>query len=462
MLLSALGEADSPSSYQEHDPTNLHPVGLGMLVVLGILTVLVPRRYAVLPTLALACFVSPAQRLVIATLDFNLVRLMVVFAWLRLLVRGEYAAFRWRTLDKLLLAWAGVGVLTYSLLHGTVGALVNRLGLTYDFVGLYLFFRCVIRSWKDVDHLVRFAGILMVPVALAFLNERLTGRNPFSFMGGVPEVTMVREGRLRCQGPFPHAILAGCFFVTLLPLIIGGWWHRGLSRTRTVLTAGLVVMIIVLTSSATPLMGVAGGMLALAAYPLRHHLRTVRWGVVVLLLALHLVMEAPVWHLISRIDPVGGSSGYHRYLLIDRFIANMGEWWLIGVESTAHWGPYMGDTANQYVLEGVRGGWIRLILFVAILAVGFREAGNIIRISRGDHRLHARAWALGTALMVQATVFIGISITYSQQNTILFTLTLATLASLSQSMTRQLRRARARARERAARRPLVLSGAAGT
>ena len=38
-------------------------------------------------------------------------------------------------------------------------------------------------------------------------------------MGGVPEITVVREGRLRCQGAFAHPILAGCFWAEQLPLI---------------------------------------------------------------------------------------------------------------------------------------------------------------------------------------------------------------------------------------------------
>ena len=437
MLLAALSAPEAAAGY--HDQTNLHPVGLLMVFLLGVATLVVPRKHAVLPTLLLACFVSPAQRLVVASLDFNLVRLMVMFAWIRLLARGEYAHLRWTTLDKLLVAWAGFGAVTYCLLHGSMGALINRLGRAYDFVGMYLFFRCVVRSWQDVDHLVRALGLLIVPVAFAFLAERLTGRNLFASMGGVPELTKVREGRLRCQGPFPHAILAGSFFVTLLPLIISGWWDRRQSKLRTGTTIGLVLLIIGLTSSATPLMGVSGGMLALVAYPFRRSLRSVRWSVAAVLITLHLVMQAPVWHLISRVDLVGGSSGYHRYMLIDRFIANFGEWMVLGVKSTEHWGPYMRDMANQYVVEGVRGGMLRLVLFLAVLGVGFREAGRVIKYARADKARHARAWALGTTLMVQVTIFFGIAISYSQQNTILFTLTLAMIAGLSQSATRQAR-----------------------
>jgi len=85
---------------------------------------------------------------------------------------------------------------------------------------------------------------------------------------------------------------------------------------------------------------------------------------------------------------------------------------------------------------------LRLALFLAVLGVGFREAGRAIKYARPNKARHTRAWALGTTLMVQVTIFFGIAITYSQQNTILFTLTLAMIAGVSQSATREARHAR--------------------
>ena len=43
-------------------------------------------------------------------------------------------------------------------------------------------------------------------------------------------------------------------------------------------------------------------------------------------------MKAPVWALIQRIDIVGGSSGWHRYELIDQCIKHFSDWWLMGVK----------------------------------------------------------------------------------------------------------------------------------
>ena len=45
---------------------------------------------------------------------------------------------------------------------------------------------------------------------------------------------------------------------------------------------------------------------------------------------MHVLMKQPVWHLLSRVDVAGGSTGWHRYHLVDKFIENWREWWLLG------------------------------------------------------------------------------------------------------------------------------------
>jgi hypothetical protein len=45
--------------------TVLHPIGLAAVLVFGIAMCLLPRRHAVWPVIAMACFVAPAQRIVV-------------------------------------------------------------------------------------------------------------------------------------------------------------------------------------------------------------------------------------------------------------------------------------------------------------------------------------------------------------------------------------------------------------
>src|SRR5688500_14275639 len=194
-----------------HNQTTIHPLGAAMVVVLGGAMLAVPRRYAVWPMIVMACFVAPAQRVVIATLDFNLLRIMVVFGWIRLLTRGEATGFRWRTLDTLMVAFCMWRVIAGLMLRGTVQSLVWQLGQNFDAMGMYFLFRFLVRDWDDIYMVAKGLVYLVVPVALAFVFEHLTRRNIFAVFGGVPAITIVRDDRLRCQGAFAHPILAGCF-----------------------------------------------------------------------------------------------------------------------------------------------------------------------------------------------------------------------------------------------------------
>jgi len=149
-------------------------------------------------------------------------------------------------------------------------------------------------------------------------------------------------------------------------------------------------------------------------YPLRNYLRWVRWGLLLGVIALHMMMQAPVWHLLSRVNVVGGSTGRHRYLLIDAAIKNFDEWWLIGLTGdTSHWGTGLRDITNYYVAVGLGGGiWLLIMVFV-LIGFAFRSVGQGIggrNIRRADRML---AWGIGIALFMHCANFI--SVTYFGQ-----------------------------------------------
>ena len=122
---------------------------------------------------------------------------------------------------------------------------------------------------------------------------------------------MIREGRLRCQGAFSHPILAGCFWASVLPLMAATYWQRTVPKWLMMAGIASVFVIIGACASSTPVMGVLFGFLGAAMFPIRPWMRSIRWVMVLALLCLHMVMKAPVWHLISRVDVVSGSTGWH-------------------------------------------------------------------------------------------------------------------------------------------------------
>ena len=84
--------------------------------------------------------------------------------------------------------------------------------------------------------------------------------------------------------------------------------------------------------SSTAVLGIAAGFGALWLWRVRRSLAPIRWTIVAVLVGLNFAMKAPVWALIARINLTGGSSGYHRYQLIDQAIRRFGEWWLLGTK----------------------------------------------------------------------------------------------------------------------------------
>lgn len=414
--------------------TTVHPLGLLAVVILSLFLLLLPRRWSVLPLLIMACFISSAQRIVIVGADFDFLRIMVLFGVIRLLLHREYLSFVWKSLDTAMVFWIISSVMFYIIRENTLSAVVNRMGFAFDAFGMYFMFRCLIQNWMDIDHIIRGIILISIPLAAMFLLENLTGRNLFSIFGGVPEITRVREGRLRCQGAYSHAILAGCFWASLIPLIAATWWKSVRARTLTIISLCCAIVIVFCCASSTPVMGILSALIGGICFYLRYRMRFVRWMILSFLIALHIVMKGPVWSLVARISAVGGSTGWHRYKLINQTINHFNDWWFCGCSgyTVAGWGIHAGDVTNQYILVGVTGGAATLSIFVIIIVVAYREVGNLWR-SQVRNRYHlALAWSLGCSLFVHCINFIGVS--YFGQILVVWYLLLAMICSMAPTL----------------------------
>jgi len=409
--------------------TSVHWAGLTLTLTLAYALLLLPRRWATLSMLMLAALVPAGQRVIFLTLDFSFLRILLLFGWMRVTLRREVFSLRIHPLDLVVLASMAVGLSAFTLSRGSSTGLIFKLGATFDALGSYALFRCLIREWEDLECLASSIALISIPVALAFVVERATGRNLFSSLGGVPELTEVRGGRLRCQGAFGHPILAGCFWASAWPLALARLWGGGVGRMLALSCSFSVLTIIYLSASSTPVLAAGMVLLASLAYPLRRFFSALRWAALATLIGLQLVMNNAVWHLFTRVNVVGGSTGWHRYYLIDEAVKHFDEWWLVGTPSTDHWGRGLGDITNQFVLEAVQGGLFGLLLFVALAVLGFRAVGRLWRAAWPDSRKVALAWALGTSVLVQCVSFFGVA--FFDQTGMLWYLVLACIASLA-------------------------------
>lgn len=425
--------------------TMFHPLGLALTLAMGVCLLLVPRSRVVLPLVIVACLVPAAQRIVIAGLDWNMVRIVVLFGWARVLFRGETRGFRFSRIDVAFCVWIVLGIVFFSMRELTLNAFVNRLGGAFDGIGVYFLFRIALRQPEDLYRSIQALAWISVPLVVAMALENASGRNFFAFLGGVAEYSIVREGEIRAQGAFSHPLMAAGFGATLLPLFLA---LRSISRglRRRVADVGIACSlgITLLPSSGGALVVLLASVGAWFLWSLRYHLWMLRWGAVVMLVLIHLIREKPVWHLLARASNFTGGTGYHRYLLVDAFIHRWNEWMLWGVSSTRHWGwPQAGDITNQYILEGIHGGLATFVAFIVVLALSFSAAGRTVRRKHLPIEVRTLAWGIGVSLFAHAVFFMNVSY-FGQMRALLF-ITLAMNGSLAMAMARRRSRAPVRA-----------------
>jgi len=378
---------------------------LTVTAILAIFTITLPHKYFLIPFVLAVCFIPTDQRIIIMDLDFTVLRILIVASVLRIFLRNEQKIIKWNKFDKLLLAWAFCGAVVYLLLWHNIQTLIYKSGVLFDIIGLYWLFRQSIRSWIDVKLILKAFAVCALLLAPIVALEWSTGRNPFIIFGRV--WTSYREGRFRCQAAFPHSIMFGVFWANLLPIFI----CYAMAERRKVLfwlatAAGLFM--VMASNSSTPIGTLGVNLLLLAGFRFRMHGRLIALGLCAMTAALHVVMKAPVWHLISRVSIVRGSTGWHRYYLIDQTIRRFHEWALLGTHSTAHWGRSLFDITNQYSLEAVRGGLITLILFVLLLIMAVRDTGrySLQKIPTSQQWL---AWGICVSILGHCVSFIGVS-----------------------------------------------------
>jgi hypothetical protein len=392
--------------------TVLHPIVLVAMLITIILMLSQPKKVAIVAFLFSTFLIPIGQQFVIGGVHIFVSRIIIAAGWIQMARRDRretLLAGGWNQLDKLFLAYVICRAVAVSLLNMSGSAIVNQVGFAWDFIGGYILLRHLIRNEEDITRVVKCFAYLVVILAICMVGEQKTGKNVFGFLGGVRLVTEVRDGRIRSEGVFQHAILAGVFGATLLPLFIWLWKSRKARLVAIIGVAGSTIMTIT-SASSTPTAAYAAACLGLCFWPVRKYMRTLRWILGILLIALHISMRAPVWALVERIDIVQGSSSYHRFQLVDQFIRHWSEWWLVGTNSNASWGDMLFDVSNQYVAEGIAGGLIVLILFIWQISWCFGRLGlTRMRIERQDRLQAWFPWLLGVAMLAHVTAFFGIS-----------------------------------------------------
>ena len=411
-----------------YNKTVINPYAFSLLLIMCIIVLFGKREYIIVPLIIIACLITNMQRIVIFGIDFPYLRILIIMGLLRSLLGNIQSSMTFNTVDRLMVYWMIIRTIAYTILWSSINAFIYRLGEGVDILGAYFLVRLVVKDLKDYDLIIKTLIIVSIPFATFMIIEQVTdGRNYFSVFGGVAEYNLIREGKLRAQGSFNHPILAGTFGALILPLT---WimWHR---NKKLLAVAGLICSFIITfaSSSSGPVVTLGVGIFGIIFWRFKKYTKTMRNLLFFSLIFLHLVMNKPVWHLISRIDLVGGSTGYHRYFLIDSAVRNFFNWFIFGTRYTGKWGRGLDDVTNQYIQEGVRGGILPLILFIIIIIKCFQTVGSV-RLKLVDNIENQKyVWGLGVVLFAHVISFISVS--YFGQIVFFYYLLIALISSLN-------------------------------
>jgi hypothetical protein len=408
----------------------MNPIAAVFLLVSALAILLLPRRWAPLPLMVGACYITRAQGLDLGPFSFTVVRILVVFGVLRVVVRREWLAGGLNRLDGLMVVW-GILMVVTGLFHKD--AIVNRLGLAFDGWGLYFLFRIFCRSADELFSLCRLTAMLLVPIAVEMVIEKVTAHNFFSVLGGVSASPAIRDGRIRAQGPFGHSILAGNIGAVTLPLMIGVWkMHRG---TALIGIAACLAMVFA-SSSSGPIMSTGVAIFAMFCWRYRYQTRALQWAAILTYIGLEIVMEDPAYYIMARIDLAGGSTGWHRARLIDSAFSHLSEWWFAGTDYTRHWMPSgvawsrdHTDITNHYLRMGVLGGLPLMVSFILVLMKGFSFVGRGLRQPDMPPQSQFLLWACGASLFAHTATCISVS--YFDQSIVFLYLSLAATVGAS-------------------------------
>lgn len=392
--------------------TVLHPLVAVALFITIALILCLPRKYLVIPWLLTVFLVPFGQVLVIGGVHFTIYRTMVLSGLIRLFTTSLPAGSRrvsggFTAIDRAFTLCSIFSLATFALQWMETQAVIKAAGSLLDALGGFFVLRHLIHDREGVQRAIKVLAAVAIVLAICMTNEQFTRNNIFGYLGGTPVSVPIRDGKVRSMASFEVYITAGVFGATLLPLFMWLWSDP---KSRLIGSLGVVgATVVTLTSnSSTPALAYVAGIVAVCFWPLRRRMRAFRWGLVLILVSLHLSMKAPVWALIARIDLTGSSSGFHRFMLVQQCITHFDEWWLIGVKHYDDWGFDMWDLSNQYVACAVTGGLATLVTFILVICRSFGRLGTARRLAMGNRKREWQLWFLCAALLSHVVAYFGI------------------------------------------------------
>ncbi|MGA2071881.1 MAG: hypothetical protein ABSH52_00130 [Terriglobia bacterium] len=378
-------------------------------MLIAIVLIFSLRRQRAITPFLLAYFTIPVpQVLVLGGIHFTMHQILIFTVLARMVAfRGAEGRFAggFNALDRVAVLWALAAFIIPCVQWMEVQAVIKLLGDLVINLGGYLAVRFLIPDLETLRRAVKVMALICLFQGVCMMSELFTYENVFYFAGG--QWPSARSHNIRAEGAM-GGLYGGALAGVLIPLFIWLWTERKSRLAACAGIAGATAMGFA-SHASTAWMAYGGSILGLCFWPLRKQMRLLRWGIVAALIGLHLVMHGPVWSLIEHIDVTGGSSSYHRYMLVDNTIRHFSQWWLLGYRYPAAWGFDMWDLCNQFVSAAVTGGLLTLVLFIMIYIRGFGAIGRARKRVEGDRHQEWFFWCLSSVLFANVVASFGIN-----------------------------------------------------
>ena len=206
--------------------TFIHPAIVVLIIVSCILIPVINIRYSIFLMVLLSIIIPKTQRISIFTLNFNIIRLILLTGWIKIIFNKELKLVKTEKIDKTIIYYVMVSSIVYVIQQSNLNAVIHMLGFSYDVIGTYFLYRIIIKRKEDISTIINSLAIVSVILAIFMFYEQWTGKNWFYVIGAENKFTPARMGLLRSSGPFGHAITAGLFGATMIPLCFSMWRHK--------------------------------------------------------------------------------------------------------------------------------------------------------------------------------------------------------------------------------------------
>ena len=378
------------SSLQSRPQSNQSATAAAWLVLFGL----------IIPTAELHPKITPARIGIL---------LLIIPALRMLLEKGR------RMVVSDLFACAAAVWMAIAFLHksGLDGLFTHNASEAFDFFGAYVVARAFFLGSTALGTFIRVLKILLTAAVILGLADTIYGHlfihNIFaSIVGSNPPGEQFREGLIRANSSFDHAILFGAFCAVVAAIFL----YSERSALRRAFWVGLCCLGVILSLTSAALMSI---FISLAAYTYDRLLGQYRWRwtafcmlLAAMVPALFLIHDHPIRWTILRLT-LEPQHGYYRLLIWDQAMPIIAQYpWLGSPIQTSVDEPTLGSVDCVWLVRALDYGIPAIVFLLLANVAAFLPAHESFNSAVGDpYRMRT-----GFTMALIMFMFIGLTVHY--------------------------------------------------